>query len=97
MPSSPDRCRSRFGRASDAFADQFLASGPQHRRVRRVDRIGSDAGADGADQPFGDLRHAAVLAIATADCLGRGEECGPDRCGGALRDRLEPEGRLAFR
>src|SRR5258708_35958217 len=45
----------------------------------RIEGVRPDAGAHRADQPFGDLRHLAVLAVAAADLFGRGDEGGPDR------------------
>jgi hypothetical protein len=64
--------------------------------VLRIEGVGPDAGADRADQPFGDLRHLAVLAVAAADLFGRGDEGGPDGGRGSLGDRLELEGRPAL-
>jgi hypothetical protein len=49
-----------------------------------------------ADQPFGDPRHLAILAVAAADLFGRDDEGGPDRGRHALGDRLELEGRPAL-
>src|ERR1700736_2546827 len=68
---------------SEALADQFLAPGPERLGVLRIKGVGPDAGAHRADQPFGDLRHLRVLAVAAADLFSRGDEGGPDRGRGA--------------
>src|ERR1700684_185236 len=80
---------------SEAFAHHLLALGPKSLGALRIECIGSDAGAHRADRSFDDLRYPAILAIAAADILRRGNESRPDRCRGPLRNRLPLEGRLA--
>src|SRR5271166_2614357 len=81
---------------SEPLADHLLALGPKRLGVRRIKGIGADAAAgDVAD--LGAFRHVAVLAIAAADLVGGGDDSGPDRGRGALRDGLIGEGRPARR
>src|SRR5271155_1232508 len=91
------RAVARFDRQVEleAFAYHLLAPGPERLGALWIERIGSDAGADRAERSFGDLRHLAILAIAAGDIFRRGDERGPDRCRGSLRDRLPLEGWLA--
>src|SRR6202035_4095662 len=79
----------------EAFAHHLFALGPERFGVLWIERVGSDAGTYRTDQPFGDLRHLAILAIATAYLLRWRHERGPDRRRGPLRDRLPLEGRRA--
>src|ERR1700720_4773605 len=83
-------------RWSEAFTHHLLTLGPERLGMLRIKRIGPDAGAYRADQPFGDLGHLAILAIAAAHFLGRGNEGGPDGRRRPLRNRLPLEGWLAL-
>jgi hypothetical protein len=78
---------------SEAFAHHLLALGPERLGVLRIEGVGSDPGTHRADQPFGDPRHLAILAISAAELLGRGDEGGPDRSRRALRNRFPLKGR----
>ena len=64
--------------------------------MRRIKRIGADAAA-GDVAVFGAFRDMAVLAITPADLVGVGDDSGPDRGRGALRDGLIGEDRPAGR
>src|ERR1700722_1918503 len=59
----------------------------------RIERIGPDARAHGTDQPVCHLRYLAILTVTASHGVGRGDESGPYRRRGALRDRLPLEGR----
>ena len=65
---------------SEVFADHLLALAPQRVGVLRVERIGPQAFADGADFAIvgHDLADMAVFAIASADILGRRHDASPN-------------------
>src|SRR3984957_7017298 len=64
---------------SETLAHHLLAPGPERLGVLRIEGVGPDAGAHRTDQPVGDRRYLAVLAVTAADLFGRGDDGSPDR------------------